>query len=219
MKFRVALIVWLAIAPVVRGDDTAVFNRMFGSTAAPVQAAAEQPKIETVPVAELKPELDKKVLLENLQKLRESLHAQAQEAAKPGPVPLEDIYPVILQDVLAHPEADRPFLRYLDLTAVFPEHRQDLAACASFVLNSLSWSNDIVVPQVVANSDGRILRFNYSWYCRNVADLENWFAAWELMTSHDPYYRQPWVPYDYGTAVSVATGSQGCILRADWFIF
>lgn len=215
MKFRVALVLWLAITSVVRGDETTVFNKMFGPTVAPLQVV-EQP---TLPVAELKPTVDKKVLLDNLQKLKSSLKAQAITAAENTPVPLESIYPVMLQDILAHSEADRPFLRYLDLTAVYPTQRKALAACTSFALNSLSWSNSIVVPQMVDGSDGRLLRINYAWYCRNAIDLENWFAAWEKMTAHDPYYRQPWVPYDYGTAVSVATGSQGCIMRADWFIF
>ncbi len=212
MKFRVALIVWLAITSVVRGDETTVFSRMFGAPTAPLQVV-ETPQID------LKPTVDKKVLLDDLQKLRDTLRAQAASAAENKPVPLESIYPVMLQDILAHSESDRPFLRYLDLTAVYPSERQDLAACTSFALNSLSWSNSIVVPQIVENSGGRLLRINYAWYCRNATDLANWSAAWEKMTAHDPYYRQPWVPYDYGTAVSVATGSQGCIMRADWFIF
>ena len=73
-----------------------------------------------------------------------------QELAKPElwndpPRAPEDEYSVVLEDMLTLPESQRLTTRYLSLYAVPPPQRFHHVVVTSFVLNSLSWSNQIII--------------------------------------------------------------------------
>lgn len=134
------------------------------------------------------------------------------------PVSPETVYKMIVNDLNTNvsPE-NRLFTRYLSLYAIEPKDRIDHATISSFVVNSLSWSHAIMWPEMVPGTDNGLLRFRVDNYSRDEKDIQRWLATWELMTSADVYFLEPWVNRDDALAAQELSGSVGCVLRADWF--
>lgn len=135
-------------------------------------------------------------------------------------------YTVVLEDIEALPETQRLTTRYLSLYAIPPAERFHHVVVTSFVLNSLSWNNQITIPEVVPGTKGRILRVNWAAYSRGFnfstgkdEDLLRFLESWELMSTGDSFFLEPWVDSQEADQLTAASGSIGAILRADWFNF
>jgi hypothetical protein len=137
------------------------------------------------------------------------------------PMPPEAVYKQVIEDLKRVPLEDQQFTRYLSLYAIEPKDRKEHMLVTSFVLNSLSWSHKIVWPAVVPNSNNGLLRFNVENYSRRHIpdDVKRWLETWELMSSADTYFLEPWVNKEDALAAQQLSGSIGCVVRADWFNF
>jgi hypothetical protein len=121
--------------------------------------------------------------------------------------------------------------RYLSLAAL-PERDWDEArGVASFVLNSLSDRATIVRPEVVAGSEGRLLRLRLDWYGIDPLAWEAMVSGveryWHLVTEViDPRTGKPrvvvtdggWVGLDVAAEVRRLSGSIGAVMRLDQFV-
>lgn len=110
--------------------------------------------------------------------------------------------------------------RYLTFYGVPPERRDMAIRVAVFQLNSLSLGGSIVQPVAVPGTNGRIIRFDFSYFCRSnhPEDFDNWYNAWEALTATDPYFREPWVDPEEAYKLRKLTASSGAVVRGDWFI-
>ncbi len=99
--------------------------------------------------------------------------------------PPEQVYKRVVAD-LGTISPDLAFsTRYLSLYAIPPDERKEHIIISSFALNSLSWSHQIVWPEVVPGSDNGLLRFNALNYVESSEGLARWLEAWEAMTDGD----------------------------------
>lgn len=129
----------------------------------------------------------------------------------------ESEYKVILNDLQALPPEVRLTTRYLTLYSMPQTYYKKATAVVSGVLNSLSWTQ-ASIPELVPNTNGRIIRINISNYARNSSDLKRWHDAWEQAAMSEPYFLVPWVDRNDAIALYNETKSVGPILRADWFV-
>lgn len=143
-----------------------------------------------------------------------------------------------LLDLKQHvPAESRLTTRYVTFYALPESQWSSGRAVVSFVLNSVSRSSVIVVPDVVPGSRGRLLRIDVARLARRKEDLTAWLRAWEHMVEDDPYFHLKTVVLDPrdgkrrtvltdGGWVNLARaaklrrfcGSSGAIVRADWFV-
>lgn len=181
-------------------SDKEVFRSIFGAT---VEASTERAinNVNTEPKFGFKQE------------------TKQQEIIQEEPLPIEWVYPHILNHLRQIPPSKRLFVRYLDMSKVLPTERKQLYSVLSVVLNSLSWNNQIFRPEYVQGTDDRIVYLDMARYSRNTTDLNRWYHAWEKMTAFDPYYLEPWVKKEHADEAYILSGSIGCVLRADWFCF
>lgn len=130
---------------------------------------------------------------------------------------------------------DQQATRYLSLYAIDRERWSDTLDTLSFVLNSVSRSASLIRPEVVPETDGRLVRVSLARYGLPT-------AAWEKLATIDPYWHlrtkviDPtttqakekvrevftdggWVGLDNAAQLRQLTLSGGAILRADHVLF
>lgn len=138
------------------------------------------------------------------------------------PFPPESVYPILIQDLQTMAPDRALTTRYLSLYAIPPDERKNHIIISSFVLNSLSWSHKITWPEVVPGTNNGLIRFNILDYARGLKvqeDIGRWVETWELMTTGDVYFMEPWVTKEDAVLAQQLSGSIGCVVRADWFNF
>lgn len=120
--------------------------------------------------------------------------------------------------------------RYVSLASLPPGQRAAARDVVSFVLNSVSRTATIVVPDVVEGSDGRLLRFSLARYGLPV-------DVWEALVADEPYWhirtqvQDPrtaavtevftdggWVGLKAAATLREEAASSGAIVRGDWLV-
>lgn len=128
------------------------------------------------------------------------------------------------------PAEARPVTRYLSLYAQPAQEREAARAVVSFVLNSISRADRIIVPSVVPGTDGRLLRISLERYQLPA-------EVWEALAGEDPYWHlrtkiiDPkskrvrevftdggWLPLAEPARLRELSHSGGALLRADFFV-
>src|SRR5574338_217671 len=102
------------------------------------------------------------------------------------------------------PDPANPFIAQVARTEI---HRWNLAnRIASFGLNSVSQAGEIVLPEIVPGTNGRIIRFQLdAYYIRQ--------ETWEWFVAQEPYFRHISDQETYKLC-----GSYRPLIRTDWFL-
>ena len=126
----------------------------------------------------------------------------------------------IRADLERLPSSDRPFRRYLTLDhlhnnlTVADDSLRAHRVAASKLVNSLSWQPEIVVPEVVAGTDERVLALDLRKLGWEPADWKAIVRAYPYGVSHsdDSALR------DLEREVARLAGTRLAALRVDWFV-
>jgi hypothetical protein len=124
---------------------------------------------------------------------------------------------------------------YLSLYSIPAERRAAAASVLGWQLNALSRVR-VITPITKDNYvSSTLIRIHFTDYALEAKDYSEWFTAWENMAFHDPTWHIQtevlaygktklvsvdggWVGLDYAQKLKQLTGSNGPILRADYFI-
>lgn len=154
-----------------------------------------------------------------------------------GAAPADEVR-AALADVQSLPAASQSQARYLSLYNVREGARREKAAAAvSYLVNSVSRSRWISVPQAAAG--GRLLRIDLAAYAdaKRPETYGQLHAAWEQLAADDPYFHlrtqiaaagrselktvsvdAGWLDLPAAAELGHRTGSFGAVLRADYFV-
>lgn len=164
------------------------------------------------PSGERLSDVDKKVLIDWIQDGAKPL-VPPSNIPDVGRITQEDLEACLLKDLRALPEADRPFVRYLDLSHLYNgDKKSELESnrlAMNKLFNSLSWKKEIK-NAVSVDKTGTLLRFDlrdYKWTPQ----------AWEQLAALEPYG----IPSDTPKVKEIAekTTTQKPLLRGDWVVF
>ncbi len=146
---------------------------------------------------------------------------------------------LIADDLARLSPAQRPATRYLSLTNLYNTIKDNEYAVSdsrlaayrfgiSKFVNSLSWTTKVTPPEVVAGSNGTLLRLdlrNYAAVAKDVGlthlpphrPVGLTAEAWEKLSALDPYR----IDYKDGlmTQIRLQTSTTSPVMRADFFIF
>ncbi len=125
-------------------------------------------------------------------------------------------------------------VRYLSLSSIAAEKRLECFIAINHAVNDLSRTRGIYP---VASVTPTLVRIDVSQYCNDAAELESWEGAWSSLSQSDPYFHLAtqvsyagkiqtvvvaggWTDPKTEAALRQVTNtpSNGCILRADWFV-
>lgn len=129
------------------------------------------------------------------------------------------------------PPEHQQHTRYLTLYNLPPEARAKAFKVVCYTLNALSRQRTLAAPVKVSDT---LLRIDTRWYADS-AGLEQWEEAWGSLAGNDPYWHiktevlyagklqtiladGTWVGVNDSSALRSGSGSQGAILRADYFV-
>lgn len=135
-------------------------------------------------------------------------------------------------------------LRWLSLSAVPLDKRDDVYTAVCLVVNQLSRSATIKKPKRISEN---LIRIDIAYYAPTLDAFAAWQAAWEELAAADPYYHVRtqvlatevkadgkkttetvaaktvytaggWIDPRAEAELRELTGSGGAVLRADWFV-
>ena len=156
----------------------------------------------------------------------------------PAQTPASELRAAVADVERLPPEA-RGNMRYLSLYAIAPQSRGETIKVANYVVNALSRTRAITPLRQIGQT---LLRIDATAYTASAAELDEWTNAWGNLVQTDPYWHiqteivDPseskiqnlkskivtidggWIGLDQAARLRAATGSQGAILRADYFI-
>lgn len=148
-----------------------------------------------------------------------------------------EAYAHAIDDLATIPAEQHGQMRYLVLPGGTTEQLAKQRAAVSLLVNSVSRTRSIVVPQTIAG--GQMLRLDLAAYhdFRQPEQYAELFKAWERLAERDPYWHirtqiadrktgklsevttdGGWVNLDYAAKLKQLTGSFGAVLRADYFV-
>lgn len=142
-----------------------------------------------------------------------------------------DDYAQAIADCKKFPPPYQQF-RWLSLSAIPAEKRDDTYIACSLLLNQMSRGSVVKQPKRISET---MVRIDAAVYAPRQDQFAAFLAAWEDLASVDPYYHiRTQVLADKGTktvytaggwidpkaegALRTLTGSGGAVLRADWFV-
>lgn len=138
----------------------------------------------------------------------------------------------VVQDIQTIPPESRGTVRYLSLYNYPPDERDGMYAGVAYALNAISQNPLVIRPYRVTQS---LVRLDFIQLSDGKENLINQLGAWERLVLTDPFWHirtevadgqktklvtvdGGWIPLEAAQALKELTGSNGALLRADYFV-